>query len=77
MMMRYARPSCAECVRLAADSAALFQDYLDAKDAVVLTPKTDRAYVERRKHLEVIQGRLREAWKRERSHEESHRDEFH
>jgi hypothetical protein len=39
--MRYARPSCDQYIRLAAEYAALFQDYVDAKDALVLTRKND------------------------------------
>ena len=74
--MRYARPSCEECIRLAADRAAIFQEYLDAKDALVLTSKIDREYANRRKHLDAVKGRLREARKRENDHEQTHQDEF-
>ena len=74
--MRYARPTCEECVRLAAESAALYQEYLDAKDALTLTPKNDRAYLERRKRLDRVTGQLTEASKREGFHESTHQDEF-
>jgi hypothetical protein len=74
--VKYARPRCEECVRLAAESAALFQDYLDAKDALTLTPKNDRAYSERRQHLDKVTGQLGEAQNREGVHESTHRDEF-
>lgn len=74
--MRYARPSCDECVRLAADTAAIFQEYLNAKDALALASKADRTYSNTRKHLESTIGRLREARKRERAHEDTHQDEF-
>jgi len=74
--MRYARPSCQECIQLAAERNSLFQDFLDARDALVLTPKTDRQYENRREHLKTIEGRLREARKREAAHEETHQDKF-
>jgi len=75
-VVRYARPSCEECIRLAAEREALFQDYLDAKDALALTLKTDPRYGERRKLLDSVSGRLREAGKREDAHEATHQDEF-
>jgi len=74
--MRYARPSCRECIERAAETASLFQDFLDARDACNLTSKTDRQYADRRKHLETIKGRLREARKRESAHEATHQDEY-
>jgi hypothetical protein len=74
--MRYARPSCDECIRLAAETSAIFQEYLDAKDAVALTSKADRAYSEVRRHLTTVRGRLREARKREDAHEQTHQDVF-
>ena len=77
--MRYARQDvrpCDECTRLAAESAALFQQYLDAKDALTLTSKNDPARLERRKHLDRVSGQLREARRRSNLHEETHHDEF-
>jgi hypothetical protein len=74
--VRHARPTCEECVRLAADCAALFQEYLDARDALALTPKNDRAYLEMRKRLDKVKGQLREARKRDSYHEGTHQDEF-
>jgi hypothetical protein len=65
-----------ECIQLAAESASLFQDFLDARDALNLTSKNDRYYTDRREHLKTIKGRLREARKREQAHEETHQDEF-
>lgn len=75
--MRYARPSCEECIRLAAESAELWREYLEAKDALALTSKNDRLYGERRKQLKSVVGRVREARKRDDSHEDTHQDEFH
>jgi hypothetical protein len=72
--VRNARPTCEECVRLATDRTALFQEYLDAKDALALTPKNDAAYAERRKQLDKVTGQLREARKREDFHESTHQD---
>ena len=74
--MRYARSHCEECCRLAAESAALNQEYLDAKDALALTPKNDHAYLEKRKHLDKLIGQLGEARKQEDFHESTHHDEF-
>ena len=74
--MRYKRPTCEECVRLAAERGALFQEYLDAKDALALAPKNDRMYAERRKRLDHLTGQLNEAGKREDFHENTHQDEF-
>jgi hypothetical protein len=56
--MRYARPTREKCVRLAAEYAALYQEYLDARDALALTPKNDRAFLERRQHLDKVTGQL-------------------
>jgi hypothetical protein len=74
--MRYARPSCEQCIRLAAEYSALFQQYLDASDALALTPKNDPGYAERRRDLNRVSGQLREARKRDDAHEMTHRDEF-
>jgi hypothetical protein len=74
--MRYARPSCKECLRLAAECNSRYQDYLDAKDALKLTRKNDRLYGERAKHLKTAIGRLREAHRRDSAHEATHQDEF-
>jgi hypothetical protein len=74
--VRYARPRCEECVRLAAESTAIFQEYLSAKDDLTMTPKDDRSYIEKRKHLDKVIGQLRESRKREDFHEETHQDEF-
>ena len=74
--MRYARPTCEECIELAAERARLFQEYLDAKDAFALTPKNDPTYSERRKHLDKVTGQLTEAGRREDLHEATHQDEF-
>ena len=74
--MRYKRPTCEECIRLAAERTALFQEYLDAKDALALTAKNDDLYPERRKRLDKLTGQLNEAGKREDFHESSHQDEF-
>jgi hypothetical protein len=74
--MRYARPTCDECVKLAAESAALYQEFLNAKDLFKMTPKNDRAYLERRNHLGIVTGQLGEARKREDLHESSHQDRF-
>jgi hypothetical protein len=74
--MRYARPSCEECIRLAAEYAARYQDYLDAKDALKLTAKNDLLYGERAQHLKSVIGQLREAARRDSAHEATHQDEF-
>ena len=74
--MRYARPRCEECVRLAAESSALFLEYQAAKEALSITPKNDKAYLERRKHFDKVTGQHKEALKRENLHEETHQDEF-
>jgi hypothetical protein len=75
-IVRYARPSCDERIRLAADTAAVYQEYLAAKDALTLTPKESRDHPERRKHLDRVRGQLGEARKREDFHESTHQDEF-
>ena len=72
--MRYARPRCEECVRLAAECSALFQAYLDAKAALALTGKNDPDYGERRKQLDTVTGQLKEARKREDFHESTHQE---
>lgn len=72
--MRYSR-HCDECIRLAADTAALFQEYLDAKDALTMTAKNDAAYVQRRKHLDKVTGQLTEAQKRQDYHDKMHHPE--
>jgi hypothetical protein len=41
-----------------------------------MTPKDDRAYLERRKHLDNVEGQLREALRRDQLHEKTHQDEF-
>ena len=43
--------SCDECVKLWADSAALFLEFLNAKDALTLTGRTDPAYLARPQEL--------------------------
>jgi hypothetical protein len=75
--VRYARQSdegrrCDECTRLAAEHAALYQEYLDARDALTLTAKTDPDYSSRAKCLTKLRGQLREALKRDQLHEETH-----
>jgi len=75
--MRYKRPSCEECIRLASEKAALYLAYQDAREAVKLTSKNDAAYGERAAHLKQVAGQWREARKREHAHEETHQDEFH
>jgi hypothetical protein len=74
--VRYARPRCEECVRLTAEYNAFFQEYLASRDEIKMTPKTDRAYLERRKHLDKVKGQLREALRRDKLHEKTHQDEF-
>jgi len=51
--------ACHECIRLAAESEALYQEYLAARDALTMTPKSDRAYLERRQRFDKVTGRLR------------------
>lgn len=41
-----------------------------------MTSKNDRAYLEKRKHLDKVTGQLREALKRDTLHEETRQDEF-
>ena len=74
--MRYARPHCDECVRLAAESSALFLEHSAASEQFRMTPQNDRTYVEKRKRVEKLIGQLREARRREDLHEETHQDEF-
>jgi hypothetical protein len=40
-----------------------YQEFLVARDELKMTPKNDRAYLERRKHLDKVTGQLREARK--------------
>ena len=63
-------PDCEECVRLEADRIAKFAEYLNAKDALTMTPKKDAAYFQRTRELKSAVGRLREAGKREDFHRE-------
>ena len=74
--MRYARPSCDECIRLAAEYAALYLAYVNAREALALTHKNDPLYSERKRELEKTSGRLGEALKRVHAHEATHQDEF-
>ena len=74
--MRYKRPSCEQCIRLASEAEALYLAYQDAREALKLTPKNDAAYGERAAHLKKVAGQWGEARKRERAHEETHQDEF-
>lgn len=74
--MKYARPHCDECVRLAAESDALVLERGAASEELKMTPKNDRTYAEKRKREERLIGHLREARKREDLHEETHQDEF-
>ncbi len=64
---------CPECARLREECASLFSEYLNCKDELAMTAKTDRSFVERRKAFKRAQGRLRECHAREAHH----RDEFH
>ena len=43
--MRYKRPSCEECIRLASEKAAFYLAYQDAREALKLTPRTTRPMV--------------------------------
>jgi hypothetical protein len=74
--MRYARPSCDECIRLAAEYEALYLAYVNAREALALTHKDDPVYSERKRELERSSGRLGEARKRDLAHEATHQDEF-
>jgi len=74
--VRYARPRCDECVRLAAECQAIFQEYLSAKDDLAMTLKNDPTHLHKRRHLDTVTGQLREAHKREDVHEKSHQDEY-
>ena len=74
--MRYARPSCEECIRLAAEYNALYLTYRNAREALDLTDKHDPLYSERKRHLKETRGRLGEALTREQAHEATHQDEF-
>jgi hypothetical protein len=74
--VRYARPHCDECVRLAAESSALVLERSAVSEELKMTPKNDRTYVEKRKRKEKLIGQLREARKREDLHEKTHQDEF-
>jgi hypothetical protein len=74
--VRYARPRCEECVRLAAEYEAFYQEWVASRDELKMTRKDDRAYLERRKHLDKVAGQLREALRRDQLHEKTHQDEF-
>ena len=74
--MRYARPRCEECVRLAAEDGALWQEYLASRDELKMTPKNDRTYLALRRHLDQVKGQWREAVRRSDLHEKTHQDEF-
>ena len=74
--MRYARPNCEECIRLAAEYSAIYQEYLASRDELKMTPKNDPAFLGRRQHLDKVTGQLREAGRRDQLHEETHQDEF-
>jgi len=74
--MRYARPTCDECVRLAAATQTLSLERKAAEDEFLMTRKNDPTYADRKKELDRIQGRLKEAMKREQQHEDTHQDEF-
>jgi hypothetical protein len=74
--VRYARPHCDECVRLAAESSELALRRNAASEELRMTPKNDRTYVERRKREEKLIGQWREALKREDLHEKTHQDEY-
>jgi hypothetical protein len=74
--VRYARPHCDECARLAAESSALVLERSAASEELKMTPKNDRTYVEKRKREAKLIGQLREARKREDLHEKTHQDEF-
>ena len=75
--MRYARPRCDECVRLAAEYSALYQEHIAATEELKMTSKNDPEWLERRKHLDKVTGQMNEARKREQLHEETHQDSFH
>ena len=74
--LRYARPRCEECVRLAAECSALYLAYCGADEELMMTPKDSPIYQERRMHLDELRGQLREARRREAAHEETHQDEY-
>jgi len=74
--MKYARPHCDECVRLAAETSELVLKRQAASEELRMTPKNDRAYEAKRKSEETLTGQWREARKRERQHEETHQDEY-
>ena len=74
--MRYARPHCDECVRLAAECSALYLAYRTADEELMMTSKNSPDYQERRKHLDRLNGQWREACRRDAAHEETHQDEY-
>jgi hypothetical protein len=74
--LRYARPTCEQCIRLRTESAALYLEYFEAKGTIKLTPKNDGTYHERRLALDKVWGQVKESWKRDRVHEATHHDEF-
>jgi hypothetical protein len=61
---------CEECIKLWAERTAKFSEYQSAKDELALTSKKDVAYFERNVELKRAVGRLREAAKRQKFHEE-------
>ena len=74
--VRYRRPRCEECVRLANEGKAVYLEYLSAKDDLTMTARNDSGYLKKRQQLEKAKGLLRESLRRERSHESTHQDEF-
>jgi hypothetical protein len=70
--LRYARPHCDECVKLAAECSALYLAYCAAAEELTMTPKNSPDYLERRKHLDKLRGQLREARRRDAAHEDEY-----
>jgi hypothetical protein len=58
-------------------SATLWIDYNATKDELFLAPRNHTADEERRKRLQELRRRIREALRQERAHEDTHDDEFH
>jgi len=73
--LRYARPHCDECVRLAGDCSAVYLAYRAAEEELMMTSKNSPDYLQRRKHLDKLSGQLRAARRRDAAHEETHQDE--
>jgi hypothetical protein len=67
---------CSECARLRERSAALYAEFVAARDDLTMTEKDDPSIPVKKADVKRLRGLLREAYRLSDSHLDSHRSEI-